>query len=157
MPWPEDSGVGYTVTMPNGEVLWINPATGEVQIVHPADPNAPPVSPLTPGKITDNVPKPQTPDPAGSTTGPSALGGTDPFLPSALKWLGALVLLWIILTALSEHGDPNAKNIGRALAGLILLGALFYLGPGAMSNVRNLWTQVGTPNPVQGPNPVPGA
>ena len=88
---------------------------------------------------------------------PNLVGGTAAFLPEAMKWLGALFLLWVILTALSEHGDPNAKRIGGALAGLILLGALFYLGPGAISNVKNLWTQTGTSAPVQGPNPVPGA
>ena len=57
---------------------------------------------------------------------------------SALKWLGALVLLWIILTALTEY-SANAAIFGQALAGLVLLGALFYLGPDAIKNVKNVW------------------
>jgi hypothetical protein len=81
-------------------------------------------------------------------------GGTAAFDLSGLKWLASLVLLWLILTALSEY-SPNTKMLGQALAGLILLGALFYLGPGAIANVKNIWTQTGA-NPVQGPQPVQG-
>jgi hypothetical protein len=98
-----------------------------------------------------------TPVPATSSSSSGGDSGTAPFLPEALKWLAALFLLWVILTALAEHGDPNAHNIGRALAGLLLLGSLYYLGPGAMSNIKNLWTQTNTSAPVQGPNPVSGA
>ena len=79
-------------------------------------------------------------------------GGTQPFDLSALKWLGSLVLLWIILTALTEY-SPNTKRFGQAAAGLIIVGALYYLGPGAISNIPNLWKAPGT----AGPQPVPGA
>ena len=64
-----------------------------------------------------------------------------------LKWLGALVLLWIILTAMTEYSD-NAKQIGQAFAGLILFGACYYLlpdspscKPRAISNIKNLWSK----------------
>jgi hypothetical protein len=64
--------------------------------------------------------------------------GTQPFLPAAMKWLGALALLWIVLTALTEY-SPNTRQIGVGLAGLILFGALYYLGPTAMANIQHLW------------------
>jgi hypothetical protein len=105
-----------------------------------------------PGVVNPTDPLPDITG-TGPTTGGSVPGtvtvknaaGMAPMLPAALKWLGALFLLWVVLTALTEHGDPNAKNIGRALAGLILLGALYYLGPdspsghpGAITNAKLL-------------------
>ena len=77
--------------------------------------------------------------------------GMQPWLPDALKWLASLVLLWIILTALTEY-SPNTAMLGKAMAGLIIVGALYYLGPGAISNIPNLWKKSGE----AGPNPVPG-
>lgn len=97
-------------------------------VVNPTDPlpditgTGPTTGGTVPGTVTVNV---------GTT-------GTGPMLPAALKWLGALFLLWVVLTALSEHGDPNAANIGRALSGLILFGALYYLGPQAIKNAKTL-------------------
>jgi hypothetical protein len=92
-------------------------------------------------------PTPTSPDiqPSGelapsTTTQPTGQKGTDP-LPVAIgKWLGALVLLWIILTALAEYSD-NGAIFAKALAGLILFGALYYLGPQAMSNIKNIWSK----------------
>lgn len=65
-------------------------------------------------------------------------GGTAPFLPAAMKWLAALALLWIILTALTEY-SPNMRQLGIGFAGLILVGALYYLGPKAIENAKHLW------------------
>lgn len=154
---------GYHVEMVDGRLVLISDKDGTISNIDPltgqpfGEGTLPGTNQGQPPALPSTVVPGTVPGASGSAAGPSALSGTEAFLPSALKWLGALVLLWIILTALSEHGDPNARTIGRALAGLILLGALFYLGPGAISNVQNLWTQAGNPNPVQGPNPVPGA
>lgn len=90
------------------------------------------------------------PSPTASTN-PSITGGMEPFDLGALKWLAALVLLWLILTALSEY-SANGAMLGKAMAGLILLGALYYLGPQAIGNIPNLWKAPGT----AGPEPVPG-
>jgi len=68
----------------------------------------------------------------------SKASGTAPWDITALKWLGALALLWIILTALTEY-SPNTRPFGQAFAGLILMGALYALGPQAISNIPNLW------------------
>jgi len=68
--------------------------------------------------------------------------GTGPWDITALKWLGALALLWIILTALTEY-SPNTKPFGQAFAGLILMGALYALGPQAIANIPNLWKSPG--------------
>jgi hypothetical protein len=147
---------GYHVAVDdNGRLVLISDADGSVSNIDPLTGKPFGEEPTLPG--TRDAPVPAPPAPSGGGGMPSLVGGTAPFLPEALKWLGALFLLWVILTALSEHGDANAKRIGGALAGLILLGALFYLGPGAISNVKNLWTQTGTSSPTLGPNPVPGA
>jgi len=100
------------------------------------------------------IPRESNPPAINTTAPPSGGGGggMQPFDLTALKWLASLVLLWIILTAMSEAG-PNMATFGRGLAGLILFGALFYLGPGAISNIPNLWKKPGE----AGPNPVPGA
>jgi hypothetical protein len=150
---------GYHISIDaDGRMVLISDADGTVSNIDPLTGQPfgngtplPGVNPNAPGAQPNQSP------PANVGGMPNLTGGTAAFLPEAMKWLGALFLLWVILTALSEHGDPNAKRIGTALAGLILLGALFYLGPGAISNVTNLWTQTGTSSPVQGPNPVPGA
>lgn len=96
-----------------------------------------------PGVVNPTDPLPNITG-TGPTTGGTVPGtvtvqeGTQPMLPAALKWLGALFLLWVILSALTEHGDSNSKNIARALAGLILFGALYYLGPQAITNAKQL-------------------
>lgn len=103
------------------------------------------VNPTGPPDITGTGPTTGGTVP-GTVTVSVPSGGMEPILPAALKWLGALFLLWVVLTALSEHGDPNAKNIGRALSGLILLGALYYLGPQAITNAKALVS----PTPTSG-------
>ena len=77
-----------------------------------------------------------------TATVPGSTGGTQPWDPTALKWLGALALLWIILTALTEYSD-NTRVFGQAFAGLILMGALYALGPQAIANIPNLWKAPG--------------
>ena len=52
-----------------------------------------------------------------------------------LAWLGAMVGLWFVLTALSDGGQAG---IARSLAGLLLVGAIIALGPGAISNAQAL-------------------
>jgi hypothetical protein len=79
-------------------------------------------------------PTPATPVPATS----GGQSGTQPWDLSFLKWLGALALLWIILTALTEY-SANTKPFGQAFAGLILTGALYWMGPQAIANVSNIW------------------
>ena len=51
-----------------------------------------------------------------------------------LKWLAALLLLWLILTAMKESGPLS--QVAAPMAGLILAGALFYMGPTAIKNVQ---------------------
>ena len=50
-------------------------------------------------------------------------------------WIAALALLWFILTALKEAGYPDFAN---GIAGLIMFGALLYLGHDAILNARQL-------------------
>jgi hypothetical protein len=84
-----------------------------------------------------------TPATPVSNTGTTTSGGTQPWNPTALKWLGATVLLWIVLSAMTEYSD-NAKVFGQAFAGLILMGALYALGPQAIANIPNLWKAPGS-------------
>jgi hypothetical protein len=133
--------------LPDGQWVLVNDLTGDVVWTDPFQPTIPGERP----EVPPNYPN-ISGNPINSPT--SSQGGTAAFDTAALKWLAALVLLWLILTALTEY-SPNTKMLGQALAGLILLGALFYLGPGAISNVKNIWTDTGS-NPVQGPQPVPG-
>jgi hypothetical protein len=134
----------------DGQWVLVNDATGEVVWTDPFSPTDPATRPSVPGSTQPTI----TGRPINSSAAGGG-GGTAPWDQGALKWLASLALLWLILTALTEY-SPNTKMFGQALSGLILLGALFYLGPGAMSNIQNVWTQTGA-NPVQGPNPVPGA
>jgi hypothetical protein len=136
--------------LPDGSWVLVNDATGDVVLTDPFSPTVPGERP----EVPPNYPN-ISGNPINSSGAAGTQGGTGAFDLSGLKWLASLVLLWLILTALSEY-SPNTKMLGQALAGLILLGALFYLGPGAISNVKNLWTQTGA-SPVAGPNPVPGA
>jgi hypothetical protein len=133
----------------DGQWVLVNDATGDVVVTDPFSPTDPATRPSVPGSTQPTIGG--NPINSGAAGGG---GGTAAFDLSGLKWLASLVLLWLILTALSEY-SPNTKMLGQALAGLILLGALFYLGPGAISNVKNLWTQTGA-SPVQGPQPVQG-
>jgi hypothetical protein len=156
-PYPWDPGGWWgdqIEQLPDGSWAIVDSSGNVVAIITPPSGSWPqPTEPATPiGPYPWDRPGTPTAPPA-STAGKQ--GGTAAWDTSALKWLASLVLLWLILTALTEY-SPNTKMLGQSLAGLILLGALFYLGPGAISNVKNIWTQTG-PNPVQGPNPVPGA
>jgi hypothetical protein len=115
--------------LPDGEFVLVDDGTGSSTAI-----DVTPVDPTAPGSGVPGL--------AGTGTGivdtAGKQGGTAAFDLSALKWLGALVLLWVILTALTEF-SPNTQMFGQALAGLILLAALFYLGPAAIGNVKNLW------------------
>jgi hypothetical protein len=125
------SGTGHVVQQPDGSyaVAWSD--TGQST---PLDPS---------------VSQTGTPVPAAAGSSPSSGGGTPAFDVSALKWLGALVLLWLILTALTEYSS-NTQIFGQALAGLVLLGALFYLGPDAIKNVQNIWSGTQPTTPTTG-------
>jgi hypothetical protein len=50
-------------------------------------------------------------------------------------WIGALAILWLILSALADSGNAD---VARALAALIVFGALLALGPGAIGNAKGL-------------------
>lgn len=50
-------------------------------------------------------------------------------------WLGALGILWLILSALADAGNAD---VARSLAALIIFGALLALGPGAIGNAKGL-------------------
>jgi len=118
--------------LPDGQWVLVNDATGQVVVTDPFTPTVPGQAP----EVTPDFPN-ISGNPINTRAG--AQGGTPAFDLSALKWLGALVLLWIILTALTEF-SPNTQMFGQALAGLILLAALFYLGPAAIGNIKNLWS-----------------
>ena len=53
-----------------------------------------------------------------------------------LKWLAALFLLWLILTGMQESGALS--RFAYPFAGLILLGALYYMGPTAIQNIQKI-------------------
>ncbi len=122
----------HLVRLADGSYALVNDATGNVAITDPYT-----------GAITgEGGPIGDQPtwsgDGGGGTTTTIQAGGTPAFLPAAMKWLGALALLWIVLTALTEY-SPNTRQLGIGLAGLILVGALYYLGPTAIANVKHLW------------------
>jgi hypothetical protein len=76
----------------------------------------------------------QTVDPK-SQTQPSSSVRVD-FTPGRfVLWLGALGILWLILSALADTGNAD---VARALAALIVFGALLALGPGAIGNAKGL-------------------
>jgi hypothetical protein len=50
-------------------------------------------------------------------------------------WLGALVVLWFILSVLEESGNRTAAY---SIAGLLLVGSLMFLGPQAIKNAQAL-------------------
>ena len=166
---PDLSGLGGLVPQDigNGQQVWVDPTTGTMIRQYP-DGSITSVTPSavgTQGIATDSSGNTQTGVDQnilnGSATSPnlgsseSSGGGMSAMPLDVLKWLGALALLWIILTALSEY-SPNGRTIGMALAGLILFGALYSLGPAAISNIKNVWNATSS-NPVQGPSSISGA
>lgn len=50
-------------------------------------------------------------------------------------WLGALAILWLVLSALADSGNAD---VARATGGLIVFGAVMALGPGAIGNAKGL-------------------
>jgi hypothetical protein len=127
----------------DGQWVLVNDTTGDVVITDPFGPTDPNTQPSVPGSTQPTSSGDPINTPA-STAGKQ--GGTAAWDQGALKWLASLVLLWLILTALTEY-SPNAKMFGQAFAGLILVGALFYLGPTAIANVKNIWQ---SPTPTGG-------
>jgi hypothetical protein len=119
--------------LPDGQWVLVNDATGDVVLTDPFQPTIPGQAP----EVTPNYPN-ISGDPINTPAAAGKEGGTAAWDRGALKWLASLVLLWLILTALTEY-SPNAQMFGQALAGLILVGALFYLGPTAIKNVQNIW------------------
>lgn len=72
------------------------------------------------------------PNPAAPTS------GSVPAMPDwqqFLIWTGALAVLWFVLMAIAEAGEPGAAN---AFAGLLIGGALIFLGPTAIKNAQAL-------------------
>jgi hypothetical protein len=122
----------------DGQWVLVNDATGDVVVTDPFSPTDPATQPSVPGSTQPTI----TGNPINSGAGTQG-GGTAPWDQDALKWLASLALLWLILTALTEY-SPNTKMLGQALAGLILVGALFYLGPTAIKNVGNIWQKPAT-------------
>ena len=124
-------------TLPNGQC--IDNQTGAIVPCNP-------IGPTVPGTGGNQVPPGAGAGGGGANSLnpivnlPSSQGGTAAFLPTALKWIAALFLLWIILTALTEWND-NAKKLGEGFAGLILFGVLYKLGPDAITNVKNVWSK----------------
>jgi hypothetical protein len=79
-----------------------------------------------------------TPTSGGSSTTTSSTptaSGTAAMPPNVLLWLGALFLLWLALTALHDASAATAPY-ATGMAGLILVGALMYLGPTAIKNIQ---------------------
>jgi len=52
-----------------------------------------------------------------------------------VAWIGALAILWLILSALADSGNAD---VARAVGGLIVFGSVLALGPGAIGNARGL-------------------
>lgn len=97
----------------------------------PLDPSKPIVNPLT-GSL-----EPSTPSPPSTPSTPS--GGAAP-APIAewqkfVVWLGAVAVLWLVLTLAAETGN---QQFAYAFAALLLIGALFWLGPKAIDNAKAL-------------------
>src|SRR5215471_17531988 len=123
------------IQLPDGQWVEYDPSTGTVEIPNPFGPGSQGSVPattdttgLTPEEIAQQV----------ANQASNRAGGTPAFLPAAMKWLASIALVWIVLTALTEY-SPNMRQIGVGLAGLILVGALYYLGPTAIKNAQHLW------------------
>jgi hypothetical protein len=73
--------------------------------------------------------------------GTSSAGGGGPGVgPMAdwkpfVLWLGAIALLWFVLTAAAESG---LQKEAYAFAGLILAGAVLFMGPDAIKHAQQL-------------------
>jgi len=78
---------------------------------------------------------------AGGNDGGGAGGGEGPGVaPMAdwkpfVVWLGAIAILWFVLTAAAESGFSNEAY---AFAGLILVGAMLFMGPDAIKHAQQL-------------------
>jgi hypothetical protein len=75
---------------------------------------------------------------SGSSMAPAPSGDRVPPIADwvqFLVWLGALVVLWLMLTALAEAGFQREAY---AVAGLLIFGALVVMGPTAIDNAQHL-------------------
>jgi hypothetical protein len=105
-----------------------------------------PSTPWGPYPWEQNPAAPAMPGPiVGGSGGSSGSGGsTAPDAPASqafdtgkfLMWIGALAVLWLILTSVKEAGYPQ---FAYGMAGLILFGALLTLGPKAIENAQQIF------------------
>jgi hypothetical protein len=77
------------------------------------------------------------PGTAGGRAAPAPGGGVGPIpdWQQFIIWIGALVVLWFILSALSEAGYAKEAS---AIGGLLVFGALMFMGPQAIQNAQAL-------------------
>ena len=64
-----------------------------------------------------------------------AAGQAMPDWQQFLVFIGALVVLWFVLSAIDEAGYSQLAN---GFAGLIVAGALLFMGPTAITNAQAL-------------------
>jgi hypothetical protein len=123
--------------MPVPPNIFIPPNVFPEPVPVPAPAPAPAPSPAepAPGPFDPTVPliplNPPSALPAPST-GPV---GPMPDWQQFLIWIGALVVLWFILTAADEAGYGTYAN---GFAGVLVLGALMFMGKQAIANAQAL-------------------
>jgi hypothetical protein len=75
--------------------------------------------------------------------GGAAIGSPSPVgafnIGEFMLWLAALAVLWMILTAIKEAGYPAFAN---GIAGLIIFGALLFMGKDAIANAQKLGLEI---------------
>lgn len=111
---PAQPGNAIVPTPPDGGGFDPSPGGGIGDL--PIGTPTPPGTPRTPGEAN-----------------PSAFE-TKPFdAKKFLAWLGALVVLWFVLTVMADSGEPAAAY---SIAGLLMFGSLLFLGPKAIENAK---------------------
>lgn len=96
------------------------------QIVPAPEPEPAPAPVPAPG-----IPIPLPPPPAAPSGGVPPMPDWGQFL----IWIGALTVLWFLLSAASEAGYGQLAN---SFAGLLVFGAALFMGPTAVTNAQAL-------------------
>jgi hypothetical protein len=130
--------------------VYVDPTTGTIIRQYPdgSIASGTPGAVGSPGLVTDpngnttegmptNLLDPSAQAPAqGADSGAAAVNAASGFVKGFLVWLGALGVLWLFLTMLADSGNAQ---VAYALAGLILGGAVLYMGPQALKNAQTLF------------------
>lgn len=114
----------------DGSWVLIDDDTGMVVSVDPYGGGAQGDTTTPASQVPTLGPNPAAPQ-TSSGAGPPPMADWQQFL----IWIGALAVLWFLLNAIAEGGYPDAAH---GLAGLLLVGALIFMGPTAITNAQSL-------------------